>query len=422
MILRYLAFALLQAAMLVPFTPAAGAAEAEGLSFEAALRAAELQAPQLQARRASLAAAQEALSAAGALPDPKAFWGLDNVPIDGPDQFSSHRDFMTMQKVGLMQEFPNTGKRQAMVARAQAQIHQSEAQLELDRVTVRSETASAWLARYHLERQRALLDALEQDNHLLANIVRARLAGGRGTAADALMPRQEAIALANRQDELERDIIMADARLQRWVGAPGRQALAGDPPRFVINADSLRPHVEHHPELRLFQPLTDSARAGLQEAEAARRPDWAIEVAYQDRGSAFSDMVSLQITVDLPVFTGIRQDPLIRARQQELNSLTAEREAMLREHQAALEAELATHQALSRQWDRLQRDALPLAQEKVTLQLVAFRSGRGDMTQVLTARRELLDLQLQTISLENQQQALAARLHFLFQDHEETAP
>lgn len=131
MITRFLVVALLNAAMLVSFTPAARAAETEGLSFDAALRAADLQAPQLQARRASLFGAQEALSAAGALPDPKAFVGLDNLPIDGPDQFSTRRDFMTMQKFGLMQEFPNTGKRQAMEDSAQAQIHQAEAQLAL---------------------------------------------------------------------------------------------------------------------------------------------------------------------------------------------------------------------------------------------------------------------------------------------------
>lgn len=422
MIIRYLAFTLLNAVMLFPFTHAADAAESEGLSFEAALRAADLQAPQLQARRASLAGTREALSAAGALPDPKAYWGLDNVPIEGPDRFSVRRDFMTMQTIGLMQEFPNTGKRKAMVGRAKAQIHQAAAQLELDRATVLSETASAWLVRYHLERQRALLDALEKDNHLLATIVRARLAGGQGTATDALMPQQEAIALANRRDELERDIIMADARLQRWVGVSDRLALAGEPPYFVITADSLRPHVEHHPEIRLFLPVIESTRAGLQEAEAARHPDWGVKLAYQDRGGTFNDMVSLMITVDLPLFTSTRQDPLIRARQHELNSLTAEREAMLREHRAALEAELASHQSLSRQRDRLQRDALPLAQEKVALQLAAFTRGRSEMMQVLTARRELLDLQLQTISLESQQQVVAARLHFLFQDHEVTAP
>ncbi|MGB4344743.1 MAG: hypothetical protein WBJ03_14155 [Moraxellaceae bacterium] len=91
---------LLSLLMALAVNPAA----AEGLSFDAALRAADVQAPQLQARQATLSGAQETASAAGALPDPKAFVGLDNLPIDGPDQFSTRRDFMTMQKIGLMQE------------------------------------------------------------------------------------------------------------------------------------------------------------------------------------------------------------------------------------------------------------------------------------------------------------------------------
>jgi len=167
---------------------AAGPVAAEGLSFEAALQAAEANTPQLQARRAAVASATEAAPAADALPDPKAFVGLDNLPIDGPDRFSTSRDFMTMQKIGLMQDFPNGGKRQAQADAAQAQVSQAQAQLRLARVTVRIETATAWLNHYYLERQIGLLDELDRDNRLLADVVKAQLAAGKGMAADALLP------------------------------------------------------------------------------------------------------------------------------------------------------------------------------------------------------------------------------------------
>lgn len=422
MISPYFAFALLNAVLLVAFMPAVVVAETEGLSFEAALQAAEASTPQLQARHAAVASATEASPAADALPDPKAFIGLDNLPIDGPDRFSTGRDFMTMQKIGLMQDFPNGAKRQARAEGAQAKVSQAQAQLRLARVSVRIETAMAWLNRYYLARQLSLLDDLDRENRLLGDAVNAQLAAGRGMAADALLPRQEGIALSNRRDELRRDMAKADAALHRWIGGESPPRLEGEPPRFAVEATRLRRHVEHHPELLLFQPMAAMAQAELREAEAARRPDWGVELAYLNRGSAFSDMVSLQVSLDLPLFTRTRQSPLIRAKQQALVGIEAERNAMRREHLAALESELADVTALSQQLNRLQQEALPLAQRKVDLQLAAYRNAQRDLPLVLAARRELLELRLTAIGLENKQQQLAARLHFLFEDHEETAP
>ena len=395
---------------------------AEGLSFEAALRTAETTAPQLQARRAAMTSAEEAVPAADALPDPKAFVGIDNLPVDGVDRFSTNSDFMTMKKIGLMQEFPGAGKRQARAEGAQAQVGLTQAQLQLEVINVRIETATAWLNRYYLNRQLGLFAELDQENRLLAEVVKAQLASGRGMATDALLPRQESIALNSRRDELQRDIAKADAVLQRWLGDAAQEGLEGEPPRLSVDAPSLRQHVRHHPELLLFQPMAAQAAAELHEAEASRRPGWGVELAYQDRGSAYSNMMSVQVSMDLPLFAGTRQNPLIRSRQQALLSLEAEREAMLREHQAALEADVADYTAFMQRLDRLQKDAMPLAQDKVDLQMAAYRNGRSDLTQVLQARRDLRELRLQIISVENQQQVLAARLHFLFENHEETAP
>lgn len=400
----------------------AGPVAAEGLRFEAALQAAESSTPQLQARRAAVASATEAALAADALPDPKAFIGIDNLPIDGPDRFSTSRDFMTMQKIGLMQDFPNGDKRQARADAAKAQVSHAEAQLHLDRITVRVETATAWLNRYYLACQSSLLDELDRDNRLLADVVKVQLAAGKGMAADALLPRQESIALGNRRDELQRDRAKAEAVLQRWVGDAAQSGLEGEPPQFTVDAAHLRQHVEHHPELLLFQPTVAQATAELHAAEAARRPDWGVELAYQDRGSAYSNMMSFQVSMDLPLFAGTRQNPVIRSKQQALLGIEAERESMTREHRAILEAEVADYAALMQQLNRLQQDAVPLAQDRVDLQMAAYRSGRTDLTQVLQARRELRDIRLQAIALENQQQVLAARLHFLFENTEETAP
>ena len=87
---------------------------AEGLTFNQALQLALRQSPELRAESARVEAAQQAEGPADALPDPTLILGLDNVPVDGADRYSLSSDFMTMQRIGVTQRFPNRSKRTAL--------------------------------------------------------------------------------------------------------------------------------------------------------------------------------------------------------------------------------------------------------------------------------------------------------------------
>ena len=63
-------------------------------------------------------AAREMAGPAGELPDPKLKLGVENVPTNGADSWSLTRDFMTMTKIGVMQEFPREEKRKLRSQRA----------------------------------------------------------------------------------------------------------------------------------------------------------------------------------------------------------------------------------------------------------------------------------------------------------------
>ena len=81
------------------------------LSLIEAVRLAADDSPAIGARRAAVESATSAIEPAGALPDPQLVAGIDNLPVNGGDAFSPTRDFMTMRKVGVMQEFPRAEKR-----------------------------------------------------------------------------------------------------------------------------------------------------------------------------------------------------------------------------------------------------------------------------------------------------------------------
>ena len=391
-------------------------AVAAPLSFNDALAQALREAPALRADAARIDAARQAAIPAGELPDPKLALGVDSLPIDGPDRYNLTRDFMTQRRIGLMQEFPNRDKRAARVRRAEARVDLAESVTRITRLAVLRDTALAWIARHTAEAQLARIDALLAENRLFDQAVRAQLAGGKGGAADAVAPRQEAAEIETRRDTLLAERERAGAQLQRYIGGAAELPLAGEAPDWPIDRDTLHRGLHRHPLLESYAPKERALDAEVAEAKAAKRPDWALELAYQLRGPQYSNLVSFQLRFDLPLWPGGRQDPAIAASQAERLALDGEREAVLREHRAELEAELAELRRLDQAIERQRVSLLPLAEHKVSLALASWRGGKGSLTEVIAARRERIDTQIKTLALGGDRRQMAARLHFAYGD------
>ncbi len=392
------------------------AAAADPLSFEDALRLAEQVSPALQVQDDRLGAARAAAGPAAALPDPRLVLGLDNVPAMGPDSGSFSRDNMTMQRVGIAQDFPNRAKRRARAAQGRARVDNALAARDIARLELRRDTAVAWLACFYAERRLALFPVLEHENNLLSGTVAARHAAGEATTADTLLPRQEALVLATRRDDLEADRIKARTDLARFISEAAARPLAARAPAIVLDPARLRAHLEHHPELARYEPKRAIAEARLREAEADKSPDWGMMLSYQRRGRNFDDMVSAEISIDLPLFGASRQDPLIVARARELAAVDAERDLMLRDHRAELERDLADYEAAMRRQRRIENQILPLAEQRVDLEETAYAGGRGDLAAVLAARRDRAATRLEALAAAEAAARLAAVLHYSYED------
>ncbi|WP_042955657.1 TolC family protein [Pseudomonas sp. G5(2012)] len=387
---------------------------AAALTLDEALQLAENNAPSLTAQDAKIQAVSNAAIPAGELPDPKLLLGVQNYPIGGPDRWSIDQDFMTMQMVGVSQEMPNSAKRKARIEVADAAIDRAAAERRVERLKVRQATALAWINSYSVERKDALFQGFYKENRLLVDTVRAQIAGGRAQPADAVTPKQEAAQLDEQQDDLIRQRAQARAALKRWIGPAANDKPVGSLPDWPVEASDYSHKLQHHPELAAFAPMTREAQAKVREAEAEKQPDWSWELDYQRRGREFGDMVSVQFSWDLPLFPGSRQNPKIAAKHAELNQLEAEREALAREHTQQLENELADYERLNRAVRRTQETLLPLAMEKVELSMASYRAGKGDLSSVVAARRELIEARLKQVDVEEQRALTSARLYFAY--------
>lgn len=388
-------------------------AQAASFSLDDALQLAERNAPSLQARQEQVSATRSAILPAGELPDPRLNLGLQNLPVDGSDRWSTSRDFMTMQVVGLSQEVPNRDKRKARVETARAAVERADAEAVLERQNVRAATAQAWLAAYTVQRKLQQFDEFYKENQLLTLAVHARLAGGGGAATDALAPNQEMAQLDAQKDLLLSQASQARAALKRWTGQDADvQARAF--PQWAVNATDYLHALHAHPALAVYGAMSREAEAQVHQAQAEKKSDWGWQLDYQRRGPAFSNMVSVQVSFQLPLFAGSRQDPMIAARRAQVRQLEDEQDAALREHTAQLEADMAEYQRLQRAVARSRDTLLPLAEARVRLALADYRAGKSALSEVLAARRQRVDARLQDLDLQGQLAATAARLHFAY--------
>jgi outer membrane protein, heavy metal efflux system len=382
--------------------PLATHAAEQPLTLDAAVNLALSRAPQVAAGQAATESAQSLSVSAGRLPDPQAIIGIDNLPVTGTDAFSTTRDFMTMRKAGLMQSFPAGAQRRSERAVAGAEITLADAQLQATQYEVARNAAVAWVryaaANDSLER----LSALESDLEFGARAATAALRSGRANASEALAADAGVTQLKSRLIQLRGELRRDESELARWIGRDSMSRPAPIPSMDDLPAEveRLRASVHQHVSLRPLDAEVEVAQAKLELARAARRPGWSAEVSYAKRGPDFSDMASLQFTVDLPLFARNRQNPVIAARGADVRRAQAEREAELRMHQAEFEQMLATWESTGEQLKYIEAERLPLAHERSSAALAAYRGNQGDMRAALDAFEDETDLLLERANLQ----------------------
>ncbi len=375
---------------------AASAMGAEPLTIDAAVAEAIHSAPQLQARLAAVDGANAEAISAGRLPAPEIIAGIDNLPVNGADAWSLQRDFMTMRKVGVMQSFGNAQRRSAERSMAQAHAASATTDVEQTRLKVSKSTAQAWIAVLTAEHTVHALESLKPNYELQIQLARTALGANRIAAADVLEAQSNAAELEDRLLVARQQVTAARAELARWIG-PLADAPLASPPMFDVlpaSATALQSSIHHHAELRALDARVEEAKAAADVAAASRRPDWSAELAYGQRGPAYSNMVSLEVRMSLPLFGATRVDPVVAARHATVRQLEEDREAALQMHTAELKAMLADWQAGRDRVALYEQQRLPLARQRTAAALAALGAGSGDFRATLSMLRDEQNLEL----------------------------
>ena len=371
---------------------------AADITLDQALVSAERYSAELSANQHQVNALENMASSATQLPDPKLKFGIENLPVGGSNARRFTREGMTMQRIGIMQDYVSSDKRQRKADTLSAEARKTAAGSETIRTRLQKETAQAWLDLALTEQAASDAKVLVLESEKQVALQRAGVASGGALPSSVLDARLTLAAMQDRLTTAQRDVTLSQTQLTQLTGIEV-QHVDGPLPKFSrmqTDITVLRDTINQHPEILLASREAEVAKARSAQSAIAAIPDVGIEVYYAKRAEEYEDMAGVMVTVDLPLFRSQRQDKDYAADVSRTMEANDQLTLLTRDHRAQLDTLLAQYQATQQLWQRQINDVLPLQKQRVDLMMAQYQANKSDLSSVLEARRALLDSQLNT--------------------------
>jgi outer membrane protein TolC len=383
------------------------AAQPQDLSLAEAERIALERDAMTREMRLQSAAMRERAVMEGELMDPELRFGAVNVPVDS---FSLSDEDMTMLEVGVSQEF-QPGRSRQLSRQQMEQLATAMDATALDRERlVRREVRKLWTQLAYVGAAQEVAESQADWVEQMRQSARARYASGEGSQLDVLASGLDVAMVREQVLDLERDAAMYRSQLGFWLGADeaarARPAAIGARPDVEPLA-TLEARLERHPAQVDYERRIEAAGTAAQVARERRKPNWMLDVSYgfrqdgdMDAGmTERPDMLSAMVTVGLPLFRRDRQDREVTAAELEARGLHERHEDHRREMHAMLVEAWNTVQRTAELERVYETDLLPLAEQSTKAALLAWRSNRAMIDEVVRARRLATETRIRHLRL-----------------------
>lgn len=402
------------AAMLILLSATTAAA---GLSIEEAARLAINKDYTLQAMHARSRSVNELSVAVESLPDPVLKLGFANLPTD---TFNLGQEAMTQAVIGVRQSFPR-GQTRAL---SSARMHESLARIKAETEDRELQVLQAVREDYtrvfqHRERRKILEQSLVVFSDLEA-ITRDYYANGRAHQQDVVQAQLELSKVQERLARIRQQEEEARARLAERIGADAHRELEAAWPRIdrPRPAQQIIARLAEHPRIRAWQHEIASSKTAEDIARQAYKPGFAIDLAYGGRsgqnpnGTDRSDFLSVFVSMDIPLFTGKRQDRVLASSIEDTSAKQFARDDVYRSMKARIGEHAAT---LVREQERLElyrEYLLPQASFNAEAAFEAYQDAVSDFTTLMRARIGEYELKLNHAALRADEIITRARLQY----------
>ncbi|HVR42868.1 MAG TPA: TolC family protein [Thermoanaerobaculia bacterium] len=390
--------------ILMAIIATAGLAQSpEWRSADAVARAAIAASPAVRALDARIEAAREAARSAGALPNPMAMGGVQNLNAD-----LSNDPIMTMYMVGASQTFIPRERRESLRDAAGARVAALEAERASLRAELERDARAVWIELASIDAQTGVIENVLGLGEATVASTRARYEAGGAIQADVIRAQLAQSELHHRLLALGGARRATAASLAAILGlAPGTSVpnLALEHAYGGLSAPRFAPD-DDHPALAAVLARAAAREAEIALARSATRPEWSIESAWAFR-SEMDDMVTLTGRVELPLRRSARIDPAIREAIAERNAALEEVEQRRRSLEEMGAIALAVFDEAIEQIRFHDEVLMPQARFAFDSTLAAYETGAAGFDALLGA--QIMLVRLGTDTFEFLERALTAR-------------
>ncbi len=395
----------------------ASAHAAEPLGLQQAVDEALASNPGLSAINARAEALAAIPEQRGTLPDPRLSLNLQNVPLD---TLSLTQEGMTQFQIGVSQVLPFPGKLALQEAAARQLAEAASYDVEELRLALVRDVKIVWWNLFYLDRA---LDTVASNQTLLRQFVevaQSKYQVGKGLQQDVLLAQLELSRLLDQKLSLEgmrrNEAIRLNALLDR--PAEGEVPL---PQQVDEHAPSPRAERELAERAKMLRPrlvarerLLEAARLRVDLAEKDYYPDfrlgavWGVRGGENPDGSDRADFGSLQFSMNLPIYSGSRQDRALDQR----NSERLREQFTLHEQQLQVAAEigraLSDYRRSAEQAVLFKSGIIPQASQTVASMLAGYQVNKVDFLNLVRSQITLYNYETQYWkALSESRQALA---------------
>lgn len=357
------------------------------------------------------------------LPDPKLNFALLNWPTD---TFRYTQEPMTRVQIGVNQAFPRGKTLSLTRKRREAEARAERAKLDLQERQIALDTRTTWLELYYWLGARGKVADSRQAVAELIVVATSIFATGRQTSQDVLRAELELSLLDDRIVDVERRIEMARADLLRLIGEDARRPLplaSAGSRGFTLTtpspAQALRERLSFHPSVSVEDARISARDRDIDIARQQYKPGWSANVGYGARGGDRADFASIGVALDIPLFTGKRQDRSLAAAKRQRQAALLDRDARLLELNEMLDRGFADWSRLGERVELYEKAVILLAVNTTQAALGAYRSGVTDFAELIRSRLAELDVDLKLLRLiADRGQAQAGLLYLEGEDNE----
>lgn len=353
--------------------------------------------------------------ASSTLMDPKLKVGFGGLPVDS---FKFDQDPMTNISVGLMQQFERGSTLTLQAKKAEQQADGMALQVRQRELEVANSMTQLWLELGYQQYAQRILRENQSLMSELERFIETDYSLGKSEAQDLLQAQLQVSKLdeklqANRQ--IQSRIL---SQLSEWLGSAW---LANQP---TLSADNQLPWAQlteqltsmteqnqhftqlmKHPMIGMAEAAINTSKTQVEIAQTAYQPQFGVEVMYAYRqandmkGQPASDLVSAYLTMDIPLFTGNRQDRNHAAAQYQVGAAKSQRDVLLAQMNAKVNALLVDKANLEQRLERYHSTLLTQAKARTQAIERGYENSTAQFNDVVSAASDELALQLEQARL-----------------------